>query len=110
MKNRKAVRTDREDEKSRWSEWEVINPLDNLETAIIEEEIRRELAKILGPKITKRIEQVLNELPPNEAFIVLAVELLDMSYAELAACLCKTENNIRKTYSQGKRKLREKVN
>ena len=109
MEHRKAVRRNHEDEKSRWSEWEVTDPHDNPETAMIEGEIRKELAKILGPKITKRIEQVLGALPPNEGFIVLAVELLDMSYAELAASLYKTESNIRKAYSQGKGRLRAKV-
>jgi DNA-directed RNA polymerase specialized sigma24 family protein len=110
MQNRESVRVSREDDKSHWYEWEVVDPLDNPETSIIAEETRKELAKILGPAITKRIERVLKTLSPNEGFIVLARELLHMSNTELAACLYKTEGNVRKAYSKGKGHLGEEVN
>jgi DNA-directed RNA polymerase specialized sigma24 family protein len=110
MEIRKAVRVDREDEKSRWSEWEVIEPLDNPERAMIDGETRKELAKILGPAITKDIERIFSILSPNEAVIVVARKYLRMNNAELAAYLYKTESNVRKTYSQGMHKLGAKVN
>jgi DNA-directed RNA polymerase specialized sigma24 family protein len=107
MRNRKAVRIDREDEKGHTFEWEVTDPLDNPEMAILEEETRKELAKMLGPAITKDIDRISSILSPNEAFIVLARKYLRMSNAELAAYLYKTESNVRKTYSQGMHKLME---
>ena len=72
-------------------------------------EERRELANTLGPQTTKRIEKVIKALSPNEALVILARELFDMSTAELAGSLYKTEVNIRKAYSQGKRRLGEKA-
>jgi RNA polymerase sigma factor (sigma-70 family) len=72
-------------------------------------EEHQELASTLGQKTTKRINQVIKALSPNEALVVLARELFDMSYTEVAEVLCKTEGNIRKAYSQGKRRLGEKV-
>ena len=112
MKDRKSVRVSRgEDDKTGLLyEWEVTDPLDNPETTALAEEMRKVRAKILGPAITKHIERVFKILSPNEGLIVLAVEILHMSYAELAAYLYKTEGNVRKTYSKGKRKLKEKVN
>ena len=107
--NRRSVRVEHEDNKGRWVERVVVDPLDDPEAAVLDKERRKELAMTLGPEITKRIEWVLRKLPPNEGFIVLSRELYDMSNAELAALLYKTESNIRKTYSQGKHHLGEEV-
>jgi RNA polymerase sigma factor (sigma-70 family) len=79
------------------------------ESEIPRREEHQELASALGPMVTKRIDQVIKSLSPNEALVVLARELFDMSYTEIAEILYKTEGNIRKTYSQGKRRLGEKV-
>jgi DNA-directed RNA polymerase specialized sigma24 family protein len=79
----------------------------SLEEEAVEKETRDELAKILGPGITKYIERVFTKLAPNEGVIVVAREIFRMSNAELAALLYKTESNVRKAHSKGMRRLGE---